>query len=177
MLEKIIISIVIGLVFSLGFTINANAASLYVDTHVGDMAPIENSKYKASALTVNRNSQGELISVVRTDATRYLPEPIIDTYLNSDPNFLIKQGVVNKEKVNMYQVKVTDEKPKCLTKIIDIPGQTDRCNWYYRAFVTMLAVSNEKVEEPWFLFKGLNHMFSVKGLDEVTSTWTIFSRG
>ena len=94
MINRVIFLIVCSVVISSGLVVTANAASLYVDAYLEDMAPIEESKYQASAITVTRNSQGELISVVRADAVRYLPDPIIDVYLNSDPNFLIKQGKV-----------------------------------------------------------------------------------
>ena len=172
MMTKIIFSIIFGLVFVSSVTITANAQSLYVDSRIGDMSMIEESKYLASAITVTRNSEGELISVVRTDAARYLNEPIIDAYLNSNSNFLIKQGTINNEMVKMYQEKVGYYNPECLTEVFNVPGQTDLCNWYHRAFVTMLGVNDENGKS-WNLFRGLNHMFLVKGLDDVTSFWTI----
>ena len=58
-----------------------NAQTLDVDVHVGDLKDIEESKYKASGVTIIRNAEGELISVVKVDASRYLDDPIIDEYL------------------------------------------------------------------------------------------------
>ena len=54
-----------------------NAQTLHVDVHVGDLKDIEESKYKASGVTITRNAEGELISVVKVDASRYLDHPII----------------------------------------------------------------------------------------------------
>ena len=52
------------------------------------MDKIGESKYKASGVSVLRNSDGELISVVRVDATRYLDDPIVDKFLNKH-NFIL----------------------------------------------------------------------------------------
>ena len=48
---------------------SVNAQTLNIDVHVGDLKDIEESKYKASGVTVTRNAEGELISVVKTVAT------------------------------------------------------------------------------------------------------------
>ena len=174
-IEKVIFSIIFILTVSSGFTITANAQSLYVDAHLEDMSKIDESKYIASALTETRNPQGDLISVVRTDASRYLNDPVVDKFLNSDPDYLIKEGKIKNENVKMYQVQVGYYNPECLENVLDIPGQYDRCNWYYRAFVTMLGISDEKGER-WDIFRGLNHTYTIKGLDDITSFWTVLVR-
>ncbi len=61
-------------------------ATLYVDASIADMEKIKDSKYKASAVSIIRNAEGELMSVVRVEASRYLDDPIVDQFLNSDPN-------------------------------------------------------------------------------------------
>ncbi len=175
MINRVIFLIVCSVVISSGLVVTANAASLYVDAYLEDMAPIEESKYQASAITVTRNSQGELISVVRADAVRYLPDPIIDVYLNSDPNFLIKQGKVGDDVFTMYQVKAIHQSPQCLEKPEPIPGKIDVCNWYNRAHSTILQVGDDQGNE-WSLFRGLNHGFITRGLDDVTSFWTIITK-
>ena len=58
----------------------AHAQTLAVDVSVGDMEEIEKSKYKTTGVSVVRNSDGELISVIRVDASRYLEHPIIDEF-------------------------------------------------------------------------------------------------
>ena len=173
--NKIILLMICSLVISSGFVVTANAASLYVDAHLGDMAPIGESKYQAKVITVTRNANGELISVVTADAVRYLPDPIVDVYLHSDPNYLLKQGKIGDETVRMYQVKAIHQSPQCLDKAEPIPGKTDVCNWYNRAHSTVLQVSDGQGNE-WSLFRGLNHGFITKGLDDVTSFWTIITK-
>ena len=153
----------------------AHSQSLYVDADVGDMSPISESKYIASALTVTRNPEGQLISVVRTDAERYLNKPIVDEFLNSQEDYLIKEGKVGKDVVKMYQVTVDYTNPECLDKVYDVPGYNDECNWYHRAFVTMLGV-NDKDGKHWNLFRGLNHMFSLTSSDQISSFWTVLTR-
>ena len=151
------------------------AQSLYVDVTVGDMDKIGESKYKASGVSVLRNSDGELISVVRVDATRYLDDPIIDKFLKSDPNYLIKQGTINGERVSLHEVEVEYYNPECLDRIFEVPGLNDECNWYHRAFVTMLGINDEQGES-YTIFRGLNHVYTIKSLDDVTTTWHIITR-
>ena len=67
------------------------AQTLYVDVTISDMDDIEESKYKASAVSIVRNENGELVSLARVDATRYLNDPVIDEFLKSNPKMLIKQ--------------------------------------------------------------------------------------
>ena len=59
MKRTIIVAIVSVLFFSI-ITNNSYAESLYVDAQLGELKKIENSKYKATALNVVRNSDGEL---------------------------------------------------------------------------------------------------------------------
>ena len=152
------------------------AQSLYVDATVGDMDKIEDSKYRATGISVLRNSDGELISVVRVDATRYLDDPIVDRFLESNPNFLIKQGTFNGERVTLHEVEVDYNNPECLAEIIQVPGYTNQCEYYHRAFVTMLGINDEKGESHT-IFRGLNHVYTVKSLDDVTTIWHIITQG
>jgi hypothetical protein len=152
------------------------AQTLYVDSRVGDMDKIEESKYIATGVSVLRNSDGALISVVRIDATRYLDNPIVDVFLNSNPDFLIKQGTINDERVRLHEVEVSYNNPECLEKVFDVQGYNDACNWYHRAYVTMLGINDEEGESHT-IFRGLNHVFTVKSLDDVTTTWHIISQG
>ncbi|MBT4326927.1 MAG: hypothetical protein HOD60_08460, partial [Candidatus Nitrosopelagicus sp.] len=72
-----------------------NAQTLQVDVDLDELKDIEESKYKASGITTMRNTEGELISVVRVDASRYLDNPIIDQYLIiENPSVsLVKKGM------------------------------------------------------------------------------------
>jgi len=151
------------------------AQSLYVDVTVGDMDKIEESKYIASGVSVLRNSDGELISVVRVDATRYLDDPIVDEFLKSDPDYLIKQGTINGQRVSLHEVEVEYYNPECLDRIFDVPGYNDECNWYHRAFVTMLGINDEQGESHT-IFRGLNHVYTIKSSDDVTTTWHIITK-
>ena len=152
------------------------AQSLYVDVTVGDMDKIEESKYRASGISVLRNSDGELISVVRVDATRYLDDPIIDIFLESNPDYLKKQGTINGEKITLHEIKAKYLYPECLEEKFDVSGYDDKCEWYHRAYVTMLGVNDEK-GETYTIFRGLNHVFTVKSFDDVTTIWHIITKG
>jgi len=151
------------------------AQSLYVDVTVGDMDKIEESKYIASGVSVLRNSDGELISVVRVDATRYLDDPIIDKFLKSDPDYLIKQGTINGQRVSLHKVEVDYYNPECLDRIYEVPGYNDECNWYHRAFVTTLGITDEQGESH-MVFRGLNHVYTVKSLNDVATIWHIITK-
>ena len=135
------------------------AQSLYVDVSVGDMDPIEESKYIATGISVLRNSDGGLISVVRVDATRYLNDPVVDRFLKSNPDYLIKQGTINGERVSLHKVEVDYNNPECLTNLYQIPGYSDPCEYYHRAFVTMLGINDEEGESHT-IFRGLNHVYT-----------------
>ena len=151
------------------------AQSLYVDVTVGDMAKIEKSKYIASGVSILRNSDGGLVSVVRVDATRYLDDPIIDEFLKSNPNYLIKQGTINGKEVKLHEIEAEYSYPKCLEKVFEVVGYNDECHWYHRAYVTMLGINDEKGESHT-IFRGLNHVFTVKALDTLTTTWHIITK-
>ena len=151
------------------------AQSLYVDAKVGDMDEIEDSKYKASGLTVVRDENGSLISVVRVDASRYFNDPIVDQFLESDPEYLIKQGMIGEDKISLYRIEVGYYTPDCLIEVMNVPGQYDPCNWYDRAFVTMLQINAPDGEE-YFGFKGLNHGYSVKTKFDIITTWNILTK-
>ena len=151
------------------------AQSLYVDVTVGDMDKIEKSKYIASGVSVLRNSDGGLVSVVRVDATRYLDDPIIDEFLESNPNYLIKQGTINGKEVKLHEIKAEYSYPKCLEKVFDVLGYNDECQWYHRAYVTMLGINDEEGESH-IIFRGLNHVFTVKSMDNVTTMWHIITK-
>ena len=152
------------------------AQSLYVDVSVGDMDPIEESKYRATGISVLRNSDGGLISVVRVDATRYLNDPVVDRFLKSNPDYLVKQGTINGERVSLHKVEVDYNNPECLTNLYQIPGYSDPCEYYHRAFVTMLGINYEEGESHT-IFRGLNHVYTVKSLDDVTTIWHIITQG
>ena len=169
-MQKKIIFVVIGLSLVSLISTNVYAQSLYVDSHSGDLQRIENSKYFASVVNVLRNSDGEIVSVVTSTATRYLPKPVTDQFLDSIP--IMKKGIVEGKNVEMRQVSVDYNYEKCLTEVFQVPGYSDQCNWYHRAFVTSLGINNEKGES-FEIFRGLNHSYTVKPGDSVTSYWTI----
>ena len=155
---------------------NVYAQTLQVDASISDMKDIEDSKYKATAISVVRNSNGELISVVRIDASRHIDDPIVDEFLNSDPKYLVKQGTVNEEKINMYNIIAEYSFPECISELFEVPGYSNSCNWYHRSFVTMLGVTDEDNGSDHTIFKGLNHAFTLRQLDEVTTFWTILTK-
>ena len=152
------------------------AQTLYVDSRIGDMDKIDESKYRATGVSILRNSDGELISVARVDATRYLDDPIVDKFLKSNPDFLIKQGTVNGERVSLHEIEANYLYPECLEEVFDVIGYKNECAWYHRAYVTMLGVNDEKGESHT-IFRGLNHVFTVKSLDNVKTIWHIISKG
>jgi len=152
------------------------AQTLYVDSRIGDMDKIDESKYRATGVSILRNSDGELISVVRVDATRYLDDPIVDRFLKSNPDFLIKQGTVNGERVSLHKVEVDYNNPECLTDVFQVPGYSNPCEYYHRAYVTMLGINDDRGESHT-IFRGLNHVYTVKSLDDVTTIWHIITRG
>ncbi len=172
-MQKKIILIIIGLSLVSLISTNVYAQNLYVDSHSGDLQKIENSKYFASVVNVLRNSDGEIVSVVTSTATRYLPKPVTDQFLDSIP--IMKKGIVEGKNVEMRQVTVDYNYEKCLTEVFQVPGYSDQCNWYHRAFVTSLGINNEKGER-FEIFRGLNHGFLVKPSDTVTSHWTIIRK-
>jgi len=168
-MKKLAILIMCLAVFSV-FSVNAFAQSLYVDVSEGELIKIKDSKYVASSINVLRNSDGDLISVVKTDASRYLLDPKTDQFLDMYPIF--KEGVLNGKNIEMRQISVEYNYQECIQEMYDVPGYSEQCNWYHRAHVTSLGIT-DNVGEPFEIFRGLNHSYIVKPEDTVTSFWTI----
>tara|TARA_B100000482_G_C12400913_1_gene217007 strand:- start:19 stop:537 length:519 start_codon:yes stop_codon:yes gene_type:complete len=168
-MKKLAILIICLAVFSV-FSVNAFAQSLYVDVSEGKLIKIKDSKYIASSINVLRNSDGDLISVVKTDASRYLLDPKTDQFLDMYPIF--KEGVLNGKNIEMRQISVEYNYQDCIQEMYDVPGYSEQCNWYHRAHVTSLGIT-DNVGEPFEIFRGLNHSYIVKPEDTVTSFWTI----
>ena len=167
---KYLILIVISISLASVFSVNAFGQSLYVNPDEDSLIKIKDSKYFASSINVLRNSNGELISVVKTEASKYLPNPITDQFIDTLP--IMKEGIINTKNIEMRQVEVNYNYEKCITEIYQVPGYSDQCNWYHRAYVTSLGINNEKGER-FEIFRGLNHSYTVKPSDSVTSFWTI----
>ena len=87
---KYLILIVISISLASVFSVNVFAQSLYVNPDEDNLIKIKDSKYFASSINVLRNSNGELISVVKTEASRYLPNPITDQFIDTLP--IMKEG-------------------------------------------------------------------------------------
>tara|TARA_B100000029_G_scaffold436081_1_gene450501 strand:+ start:329 stop:853 length:525 start_codon:yes stop_codon:yes gene_type:complete len=170
--QKIIL-IIIGLSVVSIFTTSAYGQTLYVDSQLGELKKIDESKYIASALTVITNSNGEIISVVETKATRYLSDPITEQYLQTLP--IIKKGVIDGKEIKMMQVEVEGKFDKCTNEVKQTSGYIDSCNLYNRPFVTSLVVSNDK-NETFEIFRGLNHGYILQQEYNVKTFWTIISR-
>ena len=167
---KYLILIAISISLASVFSVNVFAQSLYVNPDEDNLIKIKDSKYFASSINVLRNSNGELISVVKTDASKYLPNPVTDQFIDTLP--IMKEGIINTKNIEMRQVEVNYNYEKCITEIYQVPGYSDQCNWYHRAYVTSLGINNEKGER-FEIFRGLNHSYTVKPSDSVTSFWTI----
>ena len=168
-MKKLAILIICLAVFSV-FSVNAFAQSLYVDVSESKLIKIKDSKYIASSINVLRNSDGDLISVVKTDASRYLLDPKTDQFLDMYPIF--KEGILNGKNIEMRQISVEYNYQDCIQEMYDVPGYSEQCNWYHRAHVTSLGIT-DNVGEPFEIFRGLNHSYIVKPEDTVTSFWTI----
>ena len=153
-----------------------NAQTLQVDVNLDELKDIEESKYKASGITTIRNTEGELISVVRVDASRYLDNPIIDQYLISEePSVsLVKRGMLGADTISHYRVVVDYLNPVCSETLFEIPGFNDECDWYQAVFSTLFMIEYEGME--YQMFRGLNHNFIVKSGYDLTTYWDIFSR-
>ena len=167
---KYLLLIIISVSFASVFSVSAFGQSLYVNPDEDDLIKIKDSKYFASSINVLRNSNGDLISVVKTDASKYLPNPVTDQFIDTLP--IIKEGIFNAKNIEMRQVEVNYNYEKCITEIYQVPGYSDQCNWYHRAYVTSLGINNDKGER-FEIFRGLNHSYTVKPSDSVTSFWTI----
>ena len=169
-MKKIALLMILAFGFTVVFVTSANAEVLNVEIDTaGGLKKIDDSKYKASAVSVLRNSDGELVSVIKTTATRYLDKSITDEFIDTLP--VMKKGTLNGKNLEMTQVALDYDYTKCLTELYEVPGYTEQCNWYHRATVTILGVNSEG--QTYELFRGLNHSYSVKPLDTVTSYWTI----
>ena len=168
-MKNLVLVIICLSLFSV-FSVSAFAQSLYVNPDEDDLIKIKDSKYFASSINVLRNSNGELVSVVKTEASRYLPNPVTDQFIDTLP--MIKEGIFNTKNIEMRQVEVNYNYEKCITETYQVPGYADQCNWHHRAYVTSLGINNEKGER-FEIFRGLNHSYVVKPSDSVTSFWTI----
>ena len=153
-----------------------NAQTLQVDVDLDELKDIEESKYKASGITTMRNTEGELISVVRVDASRYLDNPIIDQYLIiENPSVsLVKRGMLGADTISHYRVVVDYMNPVCSEGLFENPGFNDKCDWYQAVFSTLFMIEHEGME--YQMFRGLNHNFIVKSGYDLTTYWDIFSR-
>ena len=170
MIMRYLILFVISISLVSIFSVNAFGQSLYVNPDEDNLIKIKDSKYFASSINVLRNSNGELISVVKTDASKYLPNPVTDQFIDTLP--IMKEGIFNAKNIEMRQVEVNYNYEKCITEMYQVPGYADQCNWYHRAYVTSLGINNDKGER-FEIFRGLNHSYVVKPSDSVTSFWTI----
>ena len=137
-MKKLIVILICVAFFSV-FSINAFAQSLYVNPAEDRLKSIEDSKYVASSINILRNSNGELISVVKPDASKYLPYPITDQFLETQP--ISKEGILNGKNVEMRQISVEYDYQNCITEMYQVPGYTEQCNWYHRAYVTSLGIT------------------------------------
>ena len=169
-MKKLSLLMILAFGFTVVFVTSANAEVLNVEMDTaGGLKKIDDSKYKASAISVLRNSDGELVSVIKTAATRYLDKSITDDFIDTLP--VMKKGTLNGKNLEMTQVALDYDYTKCLTEMYEVPGYTEQCNWYHRATATILGVNSEG--QSYELFRGLNHSYSIKPLDTVTSYWTI----
>jgi len=123
---------------------------VYAET---SLVPIDDSKYIASAQIELRDSDGNLVGVTTSNAGRYLPDPIVDEFLELYP---VKENImINEKKYELREIVVTEVHQK---------------DSY--VFISHLFVQTENgstVE----IFRGLNHAFLVKSGDESTIMWTI----
>ena len=170
-MKNLVVLIVCLSVFSI-FSVSAFGQSLYVNPNDDNLKNIENSKYLASSINVLRNSNGELVSVVKTEASKFLPYPITDQFLDTLP--IVKEGIISERNIQMRQISVDYDYQNCISEMYDVPGYTEQCNWYHRAYVTSLGITND-VGERFEIFRGLNHSYTVKPGDSVTSFWTIIT--
>ena len=170
-MKNLVVLIVCLSVFSI-FSVSAFGQSLYVNPNDDNLKNIENSKYLASSINVLRNSNGELVSVVKTEASKFLPHPITDQFLDTLP--IVKEGIISERNIQMRQISVDYDYQNCISEMYDVPGYTEQCNWYHRAYVTSLGITND-VGERFEIFRGLNHSYTVKPGDSVTSFWTIIT--
>ncbi len=130
------------------------AAFLFPTSIYGETEPqsIDGSKYVAVAQIELRDSSGNLVSVTKAIASHYLPDPIVDEFLEQ---YEVKEFVELKGKVyELRQIVLTEEHPK---------------DSYVFESTLLLQAENRKIE----IFSGLNHAFQVKSGDVSTIVWTI----
>lgn len=130
------------------------AAFLFPTSIYGETEPqsIDGSKYVAVAQIELRDSSGNLVSVTKAIASHYLPDPIVDEFLEQ---YEVKEFVELKGKVyELRQIVLTEEHPK---------------DSYGLESTLLLQAENRKIE----IFSGLNHAFQVKSGDVSTIVWTI----
>ncbi len=130
------------------------AAFLFPTSIYGETEPqsIDGSKYVAVAQIELRDSSGNLVSVTKAIASHYLPDPIVDEFLEQ---YEVKEFVELKGKVyELRQIVLTEEHPK---------------DSYGFESTLLLQAENQKIE----IFSGLNHAFQVKSGDVSTIVWTI----
>ncbi len=130
------------------------AAFLFPASIYGETEPqsIDGSKYVAVAQIELRDSSGNLVSVTKAIASHYLPDPIVDEFLEQ---YEVKEFVELKGKVyELRQIVLTEEHPK---------------DSYGFDSTLLLQAENRKIE----IFSGLNHAFQVKSGDVSTIVWTI----
>lgn len=130
------------------------AAFLFPTSIYGETEPqsIDGSKYVAVAQIELRDSSDNLVSVTKAIASHYLPDPIVDEFLEQ---YEVKEFVELKGKVyELRQIVLTEEHPK---------------DSYVFESTLLLQAENRKIE----IFSGLNHAFQVKSGDVSTIVWTI----
>lgn len=130
------------------------AVFLFPTSIYGETEPqsIDGSKYVAVAQIELRDSSGNLVSVTKAIASHYLPDPIVDEFLEQ---YEVKEFVELKGKVyELRQIVLTEEHPK---------------DSYVFESTLLLQAENRKIE----IFSGLNHAFQVKSGDVSTIVWTI----
>ena len=104
-MKKIALLIILVFGFTVVFVTSANAEVLNVEVDsAGGLKKIDDSKYKASAISVLRNSDGELVSVIKTTATRYLDKSVTDEFIDTLP--VMKKGTLNGKNLEMTQVAI-----------------------------------------------------------------------
>ena len=123
-------------------------------------------------------AQGKRLGAHRLVHNDFTPQfqSIVDEFLNSDPGMVMKTGLLNNEKLTLYRTIALYDNPQCLEKQFDVPGYNNECDWYHRAFVTMLGVNKDDTGEKFTIFRGLNHGFVVKALYDVTTIWDIITK-
>lgn len=130
-------------------------ASIVPTTVYGEaeLQPIQGSKYFASALIELRDANGNLVSVTNAQASKYLPDPIVDEFLEQ---YNVRETVEKDGKsYKLRQVTLTEEHQK------DSYG-----------FQSKLFIQDEN-KNKILIFGGSNHAFLVKSGDVSTIVWTI----